>query len=77
MVDEIIQPTSEVPNRFSFSGYSLKVWYGKNKPQIKAALKWGIPIIVTWLVTKNYIETGFGAFLGKWILDGVDYFISP
>ena len=62
--------------KFSFEGYKFIEWLKGNGKTIKEIAKVGIPLFIAWIITKNYVETGFATVIGKFILDGVEYFFK-
>jgi hypothetical protein len=67
---------TEVPNPYSFKGWSFKELVRRNKDNVKAA--------VVLLAGYNYLVgfswqsllVGLGAILGKMIVDTLDYWLS-
>jgi hypothetical protein len=72
---DTITPTP-APNRFSFAGWDIGTWLGKNKDVIK--------ILVVFLAGYNYFAgfewksfaAGLIAIAGKLIIDTIDYYQS-
>ena len=62
--------------RFNFKGYNLFEWLKGNKSTIEEAVKVGVPAIIAWMITKNYIETGIATIIGKFILDTIHYWVN-
>jgi hypothetical protein len=62
--------------KYSFKGYSFKEWIYGNSKTIKEIAKVGIPLIIAWAVTENYISTGFATLIGKFVLDGIEYWFK-
>jgi len=72
MSEEKINHLVEVSDRWSFKGWKVTEWLYGNKEFIK----WIVPAVVSLLITNNYVEVGIATFIGKLILDVVDYFTS-
>lgn len=62
--------------QFNFEGWSITSWFTGNWATIKEVVKVGLPLITIWVTTGDYWMTGFGTILGKFILDGLHYFVK-
>jgi hypothetical protein len=73
-------------NKFSFRGYSLKTWFEKNKlffiknkETIKGIITGIAGIIAASYGTSPLIQLLFGAggaYLTRFIIDGIDYYLK-
>lgn len=61
---------------FSIEGWNFKDWLLGNGKTIKELAKVGIPAVISFAVTNNYIEAGFGTILGKFLFDTLEYYIK-
>lgn len=62
--------------RFNFADWKLSGWVTGNWATIKELLKVGAPLVVTWIATGSYWQTGVGVVLGKFVLDSIHYYIK-
>ncbi len=58
----------------SFKKWSFGEWFKGNWPTVKESIKLGIPLVTLWIATESFWLTGFGTFLGKFIIDSAHYF---
>lgn len=59
--------------RFTFDGYDFLEWLKGNLKTIKEIAKVGIPLLLAWIATKNPALIGLFTLVGKFILDGLEY----
>jgi hypothetical protein len=70
MAKDIVKPA------FSFDGYSLYQWVLGNGKTIKELVKVLVPALIAWVSTSNPAYTAIATVFGKWILDGLEYYIK-
>jgi hypothetical protein len=62
--------------RFNLEGYSLVAWLKGNKSTVEQVIKVGVPWIASTFVTNVMWQQFLITVVGKWIIDGFDYWIS-
>ena len=74
-----MKTTKTVSPKFSFDGYSVKVWAIKNKDSIKTIVAAICAIIAGSFQNSPLMQGLFGAGTGvltKFILDGLEFYLS-
>jgi hypothetical protein len=63
-------------SRFNLKGWKFSEWILGNGKTVKEIAKVGIPLVITWFVTKSPALTAVFTPIGKLILDTLEYYIK-